>query len=165
MERFLKIPHRVFLRLVRLSRRGKCPSLIPVYLALLYHADRRGRCFPGYERIVELSGVGSRSTVAKALRILEAHGLLEVSRESGGVNRYVLGSPVSGLGQSSDWTGVVQRVDWGSPVSGLELDPINYNHLTIPKELERGERGKSGSDRKRPGMPESEELDAEYYLS
>lgn len=168
MERFLKIPHHVFLRLVRLSLREKCAAVLPVYLALLYHADKAGKCFPGYERIARLSGVKSYSTIALALRVLEKHGFLRVERQKGCANRYFLAASTSTLSVEhlySDCRTPLHSLEYPSTVTVEELDPINYNHLTIPKELEKGERAVHGRAKKRHGMPESEEFDAEYYLS
>lgn len=163
MERFLKIPRRTFLHLVRLARREKCPSLLPVYLALLYHADRIGRCFPGYRRIQALSGIGSRKTLTKAIAILERYGLLRAERERGEVNRYVLGGSPSEPGWFTEETRVVHSVNQGGSPSEPELDPFNYNQLTRPKELKKGERARDGK-RKLSGMPEDPKLDVEYYL-
>ena len=168
----MKVPHRIFLRLLVLSKRERCPSLIPVYLALLYHANCRGLCFPGYERIMELSGASSR-TVAKALRILEREGFILVFHSNGrGPNRYVLqdgssllskegGSLLSTEGVFTEERGPLYSVKRGSLLSKDELDPINYNHLTRPTQLYGG-RERNGS-RKKP--PEDPRFDREYYLS
>ncbi|MCD6156239.1 MAG: hypothetical protein J7J32_04280 [Candidatus Atribacteria bacterium] len=56
MQTFVKIPHNTVLRLGEVAGKERCPSLFPVYLALLFHADRRGKCFPSYRRIKEVSG-------------------------------------------------------------------------------------------------------------
>lgn len=167
MERFLKVPHRIFLHLVRLSRREKCPSLIMVYLALLYHANRDGQCFPGYERIMELSGVRSTASVAKALQVLEAHKFIKVERKRGGVNLYLLLQPLQSLKDTPLMSeGVPLQSLKDTPLmSEDELYSFNYNHLTIPKELKKGEGERSGSNRKHFGMPEDPGLDVEYYLS
>ena len=62
---------------------------LAVLKALLFQfADvATGRCDPGYDRIAEVAGV-ARSTVAVALRRLEAAGLLERVRRQVGAVRY-----------------------------------------------------------------------------
>jgi hypothetical protein len=176
MERFLKVPHRIFLRLLLLSKKERCPSLVNVYLALLYHADSHGLCFPGYERIMELSGVKSQTTVARAIRILEREGLILVqhTRGKGGSNRYALQflhslekkppiTPMNGVNNSNEWSQYLQSLESITPMNGDELYPFNYNHLTRPTQLYGG-RERNGS-RKKFGPPEDPRFDREYYLS
>ena len=130
MERFLKIPHQTFVRLTHLAQKRNCLAVIPVYLALCYHADSGGRCFPGYKRIIELSGTSSR-TVAKALQILEREGLILVSHSKGhGPNHYVLQDGSSLLSKEEVFTeerGALYSVKSSSLLSKEELDPFNYN--------------------------------------
>jgi len=175
VERFLKIPHQTFVRLTHLAQKRNCLAVIPVYLALLYHADNHGRCFPGYERIIELSGVKSQTTVAKALQILEREGLILVqhTRGKGGSNRYVLQflhslekkppiTPMNGVNNSNEWSQYLQSLESITPMNGDELDPFNYNQLTISNELEERRREKNGRYRKF-GPPENPEDDWKYY--
>jgi len=173
VERFLKIPHKIFLRLLLLSKKERCPSLVNVYLALLYHADTHGRCFPGYQRIIELSGTSSR-TVAKALQILEREGLILVSHSKGhGPNHYVLQDGSSLLSKEggslpskeevfTEERGALYSVKSSSLLSKEELDPINYNQLTISNELKERRREGNGAHR-RFGPPENPEDDWKYY--
>jgi hypothetical protein len=173
VERFLKIPHKIFLRLLLLSKKERCPSLVNVYLALLYHADTHGRCFPGYKRIIELSGTSSR-TVAKALQILEREGLILVSHSKGhGPNHYVLqdgsslpskegGSLLSKEEVFTEERGALYSVKSSSLLSKEELDPFNYNQYNYTQ-LTKGEgREKNGRYRKF-GPPENPEDDWKYY--
>jgi hypothetical protein len=162
-----------------LSKRERCPSLVNVYLALLYHADSHGLCFPGYERIMELVGIRGKATVSKALRILKKEGLIAVFRSHGvhGSNRYLLQSSMSEPQSSTielkgsiiellkfnEKTPKVQSLNSQSSMSELELYPFNYNHLTRPTQLYRG-RERNGS-RKKFGPPEDPRFDREYYLS
>ncbi|MGB9553543.1 MAG: helix-turn-helix domain-containing protein [Candidatus Caldatribacteriaceae bacterium] len=179
MERFLKIPHRTFLRLAHLAQREHCLAVIPVYLALLYHADSSGRCFPGYRRIQTLSGVGSRRTLSRVLRLLEVHGFLSVVREKGEVNHYCLTGSKVNHHQFPEETGVVHsgnqggsKVNQGGSLSEPELDPFNYTQLTRPRELYYGRESESDwkeetsfrKGRKRPfGPPDDPTYDEEYY--
>jgi len=174
VERFLKIPHQTFVRLTHLAQKRNCLAVIPVYLALLYHADNHGRCFPGYKRIIELSGVKSQTTVAKALQILEREGLILVSHSKGhGPNHYILqdgssllskegGSLLSKEEVFTEERGALYSVKSSSLLSKEELDPFNYNQLTISNELKERRREKNGRYRKF-GPPENPEDDWKYY--
>jgi hypothetical protein len=145
-----------------------------VYLALLYHADNHGRCFPGYKRIQEIAGVKGDATVSKALRILEEEGLILVSHSKGhGPNHYVLQDGSSLLSKEggslpskeevfTEERGALYSVKSSSLLSKEELDPFNYNQLTISNELEERRREKNGRYRKF-GPPENPEDDWKYY--
>ncbi|MEN3187019.1 MAG: hypothetical protein ABDK92_10420 [Atribacterota bacterium] len=61
--RFLKLPYQTFIHLVEVSKKTRCQAVLPVYLALLYHADSSGYCFPGYQKIMEHSGVRGKGSV------------------------------------------------------------------------------------------------------
>ncbi|NSW76834.1 MAG: helix-turn-helix domain-containing protein [Candidatus Atribacteria bacterium] len=117
---------------------------MPVYLALLYHADSHGRCFPWYHRIMEISGVRGKATVSRALRILRREGFLLIAPSHGthGSNRYLLQSSITELKGSTieplkfnDETPKVQPLNSQSSIIEPELDPINYTQLTKTREL------------------------------
>src|SRR3954451_5126455 len=59
------------------------PRLWPVMQALVAHADRAGRCWPGVRRIAEITGV-PKSTVARYVRALERAGHLSRTWRKGG---------------------------------------------------------------------------------
>lgn len=136
--RFLKLPHHTLVELSHLTRTEKCPALIPVYLALLYHADSHGRCFPGYRRIMEISGIGSERTVAKALKILKREGLVLVDASHGkhGSNRYLLPTLLSKDLNFTEESLKLYSVKSQTLLSKDELYPINYTQLTRTRELE-----------------------------
>ena len=178
MERFLKIPHQTFVRLTHLAQKRNCLAVIPVYLALLYHADTHGRCFPGYKRIQEIAGVKGDATVSKALRILEEEGLILVSRSHGihGANRYILQTSIIEVKTSmnevktsmnealnfNDCSPKLQSLKCQTSMNEDELDPINYNQYNYTQ-LTKGEgREKNGRYRKF-GPPENPEDDWKYY--
>lgn len=72
----------------RIPELGKAAVL--VYLILAYHADKNGDCFPSLSLIGKESGF-KRSTVCKALKVLECEGLIDVERGTGGKgNKYKL---------------------------------------------------------------------------
>ena len=193
MERFLKIPHQTFLRVTQVAQKKNCPAVILVYLALLYHSDNYGRCFPGYKRIREIAGVKGDATVSRALRVLEEEGLLVVERDKGCVNRYqltgytpsiteepssIIEEPTSSVNEEHPFNhcrtplhslkNPLQSLKNTSSMIEDELDPFNYNqynynHLTIPNELKEKGREKNGRYRKFFGPPENPEDDWEYY--
>ena len=83
MQTFVKVSHKVLEKLGEIAQRKHCPSVFAVYMALLFHADREGKCFPSYERIKEVSGIGSDASVSKALGILEEYGLIRREKRHG----------------------------------------------------------------------------------
>ncbi len=59
------------------------PQGIAVYCALARHANSKTQgCFPAYERLMEMSGVGNRNTLSKYLKILEKYNLIGVFRNN-----------------------------------------------------------------------------------
>lgn len=66
------------------------PSAKLVLLALADHADSDGHCWPGIERLVEMTSLG-RSSVIRSLAALEQHGMIERVRRSNRSNTYRLG--------------------------------------------------------------------------
>ena len=102
-----------------------------MYLALLYHADNHGRCFPGYKRIQEIAGVKGDATVSKALRILEEEGLILVSHSKGhGPNHYVLQDGSSLLSKEGGSLPSKEEV-FTEERGALYSVKRNYIHLTI----------------------------------
>ena len=51
------------------------PAAFAVYMALARHADKRGVCFPSYDRIAQYLYMG-RSTVIRSIKKLEVVGLI-----------------------------------------------------------------------------------------
>lgn len=147
---FIQLPCEDIDKLSQLSREKRCSCLLPVYIALIYHADKKGKCFPGYSRIKEISGVASDTSVAKALKILEEAGFIQKKSSHGlhGSNSYYLPKLQSLKNRSS--TNEDLNFNKCSPKLHLmksqtslneeELYPYNYNHITIShltKEKER----------------------------
>ncbi|MGQ9474388.1 MAG: helix-turn-helix domain-containing protein [Candidatus Caldatribacteriaceae bacterium] len=146
-ERFVKLSHQIFEELSRTAKRHRCPLVFVVYLALLYHCNSQGWCFPGYKRIMELSGIRGKATIARALQILKKEGFITISPPQGrkGTNRYLLGSisePKSSIIELLKFnfrTPKVQNLNHRGSKFEPKLYPINYNQLTIPNELNIGE--------------------------
>ena len=147
---FIQLPYEDINQLSKLSKEKHCSCLLPVYIALIYHADKKGKCFPGYSRIKEISGVASDASVAKALKILEEAGFIQKKSSHGlhGSNSYYLPKLQSLKNRSS--TNEDLNFNKCSPKLHLmksqtslneeELYPYNYNHITIShltKEKER----------------------------
>lgn len=69
------------------------PELSAAAIAALHavsvHANYRGSCHPGLDRLARLTGLDAR-TVSRAIKELEAKGRIEVERESGKSHRYTL---------------------------------------------------------------------------
>lgn len=147
---FIQLPCEDINQLSQLSKDKRCSCLLPVYIALIYHADKKGKCFPGYSRIKEISGVASDASVAKALKILEEAGFIQKKSSHGlhGSNSYYL--PKLQLLKNRSSTNEDLNFNKCSPKLHLmkgqtslneeELYPYNYNHITIShltKEKER----------------------------
>ena len=138
---FIQLPYEDIDKLSQLAKEKHCAYLLNVYVALLYHADKKGKCFPGYEKIMKISGIGSKSSISRALIILEEQGFIKKKSTHGrhGSNSYYLPkvqemnfkSPGGVRLKSTKQTLKVQEMDSKSPRGVRELYPYNYNHLTI----------------------------------
>ena len=96
-----------------------------VYAALAYFADNKNQqAFPNYETIMRLTGL-KRRVITNAVKQLEGYYFIEVQREKGKVNQYVLlkltdSKPVHKMRLSKEkgWfipgIGPVQNKHWGS---------------------------------------------------
>ena len=61
-----------------------------LYAVLLSFAWGKERVWPGYDTLMDMMGVGSKSTVSSWLKLLEAHGLLTRARRFGKTTIYTL---------------------------------------------------------------------------
>jgi hypothetical protein len=52
---------------------------VGVWVAICIHADKEGKCYPGYKRIRQVTGIGSNSTVKKSIENLVEAGFLSVT--------------------------------------------------------------------------------------
>ena len=147
---FIQLPCEDIDKFSRLSKEKHCSCLLPVYIALIYHADKKGKCFPGYARIKEISGVASDASISKALKILEKEGFIKKKSSHGlhGSNSYYL--PKLQLMKNRTSTNEDPNFNKRTPklhsmksyssINEDEVYPYNYNHLTIShltKEKER----------------------------
>ena len=119
----------------RIARHSRTRILLPVYVALCYHADKIGRCFPSYPRLLGLTGMVSRANLAEALHSLEALGIIRRERRQGKVTTYLV----------LDRTGSVQE-----PVAGASSpeEPHRFSPKTTPVP--------SQNHTSSPGEPEEE---------
>ena len=71
------------------------PQGIAIYSVLARHANNKTQmCYPSYEQIIKLSGIGKRNTVNKYLKILENLRLIQIIRNhKRQVNIYYLLNP------------------------------------------------------------------------
>jgi hypothetical protein len=114
-----------------------------VYMALMMHANQQSSdrdVWPSYDRLMQCSGIGSRTTISQALDELEEDGWLIRKRQFSKTTIYTLPrrpiSPKSGLQNAGE---VVQKMDCISPDSEhqkskkrtltrtIELEPKNKN--------------------------------------
>ncbi len=157
---YVQMPHEVVVKIGEAAAKEKCTYLLPVYTALLLHANKKGKCFPSYERIKEVSGINSRSSISKALKILEQYGFIKKETRHGmhGNNTYYISkfqSPRRGLPKSTRRTSKVHDVDFQSPRDGQELYSFNYNHLTI-SHLTKGKNENEREKKENPNLPKSD---------
>lgn len=138
---YIKLPHAVALQIGEVAVKERCASLLAVYVALLIHSNQKGECFPSYERIKEVSGIRSRSSVSKALFLLEHYGFIKKRSRHGmhGNNAYQIPKVPSSSqvettrpsAKSTHWTAKVHSVDSPSPING----PLKSNHWTAKVHL------------------------------
>lgn len=107
-----------------------------IYVVLRMHVNgsaETGVAFPSYDRIKELTGIKSYSTIAKALRELESGGWVERKKRYGNSTIYTLTSPTPRV--VVDKSTVLHPVESSAtPDVGKSYTPskTNKNHLTIP---------------------------------
>ena len=93
-----------------------------LYMALARYADSKGKCFPGLERLMKVSGIGSRRTLTKYLRSLEAKGLVEIKKTSGKGNVYFLKNVSNKPGAEMHVGAKITRVK-SAPTPGAKVHP------------------------------------------
>lgn len=82
------------------------PELL-MWLVLRRFENEAAECFPGYKKIIKLTGL-HRASIARALRSLEERGAITVERKNGVVNHYKIaktGTPHVTGGGTPDVTG------------------------------------------------------------
>ena len=152
MQTFVKIPHDTVLRLGEVATREKCAFLLPIYVALLFHVNKKGRCFPSYQRIKEVSGIRSNASVRKALLLLEKYGFIKKQSRHGrhGNNTYQIsklhemenecGSKLHEMKFSSSRDEELNFTRRSFKLHDVksktsrdeeELESFNYNHITM----------------------------------
>jgi hypothetical protein len=105
-----------------------------IYVVLRMHVNagaETGIAFPSYDRIKELTGIKSFSTIAKALRELEAGGWIERKKRYGNSTIYTLTSPTPRVVVEDD--ALLHPVEAiTTPDVGQSYTPskTNNNHLT-----------------------------------
>ena len=105
-----------------------------LYMALARYADSKGKCFPGLERLMKVSGIGSRKTLTKYLRSLEAKGLVEIKKTSGKGNVYFLKNVSNKPGAEMHVGAKMTRVK-STPTPGAEMHVHQVQKCT-PKETQ-----------------------------
>jgi hypothetical protein len=63
------------------------PAEKSVYFALMAHADSEGRCYPGFAKLKESTGLHENS-IGVAIALLESREVIEVFRTPHKVNHY-----------------------------------------------------------------------------
>lgn len=104
---------------------GAPPSQRLVLIALAYHADQEGVCWPSINRISSITGL-SEATVIRCLTSLEQAGLVSYLSRSRRGNRFLL----SGIANSGTVTMTVQNYHHAS-TEGEILEPqkiLNTHH-------------------------------------
>jgi hypothetical protein len=101
----------------------KGPQL-SVFLCLALYIDESNLSYPSIDTICAKTGYSNRSII-DAVASLECRGLVEVVREEGQVNRYILG-PVVAFGKGSVHVGGVNLVHTISDTCELgDREPVN----------------------------------------
>jgi hypothetical protein len=113
---------------IALSRaRWLKPTELRVALALLAHANMvTGQCNPSHERIAKGWGVDARE-VARAIRGLEAKGVLRVERSKNRTNRYSL--PVNALQTDALGLPCLPAAGGETPHSSNEVEGVKLSML------------------------------------
>ncbi len=127
------------------------PQGIALYNAIARHAHNdTQRCYPSFERLIALSGIGKRSTLTKYIRKLEELKLIYVirDRKNRKVNHYILLNPPTIIqdsyqkGTSPSSEDSVQKETTQYPkgvVDSVDMDTLNQlnksnNELDYKKE-------------------------------
>jgi len=129
------------------------PLAMCVYLVLARHANERGACWPGEQRIADMIGTTDR-TVRRAIRTLVSAGLVSVRRSNKG-NLYQIATPPSVpdtsvrpvLG-SADTSVLSDRTPMSYP-TGHQCPP---NKIQEQDSLKKSARGKAADHEFPPGL-------------
>ncbi|HSV31617.1 MAG TPA: helix-turn-helix domain-containing protein [Atribacteraceae bacterium] len=118
----------------RIARHPRARILLLVYTVLCFHADKAGRCFPSYRRLLDLTGIVSRANLAEALQSLEDLEIIRRERRKGRVNTYLIldrtGSPGEPVVRPTGSVGEPHQF------SGRTTAVLSGNHTSSPGEPE-----------------------------
>ena len=100
-----------------------------IYMALVRYADNDGKCFPGLELLMKVTGIGSRKTLTKYLRSLEEKNLIEIKKRTGKGNIYFLKNVTEEPGA---------KVTVGAEMTRGKSDRTPGAKVTVGAEMTRG---------------------------
>lgn len=116
----------------------RLPNSAPsVFMALCYHADINGKCWPSRATLAAEVGV-SIDTVDRAMKAIEKAGLVRVTRRGDTSNVYQLTVSDSELAAPTPPGGLTDAATPSLTGAALTRLSINYNHQLAPAGAEGG---------------------------